>query len=154
MAQHSLRDALILVGGSTGIQVDVGDGNFTYTEGRPLIYTTDGNALADVREDDEAPLELSLDFTWKRATATPITLIERIKGTPLLTSSDTANPCSPYAVDIYVKFQVTCAAVPTYSQITFPNFRFETLDYDLSAGTISMTGKCNILRANPAAMVP
>ena len=153
MAQMSLRDATIFIGGAAGIEVAIGDGNVTWTENRPLKYTTEGVVIDDVVEDIEQPLDVTFAFTWKRATATPIQLIQKIKGTPALTSSDTSDPCRPYAVDIYIKMQITCDATPDYRQITLPDFRYETLEYDLSAGTISATGKCNVLRADPSTTV-
>lgn len=227
MPQMSLNDTTVYVGGLAGILVEVGDGNLTYTESRGLKYTTTGLALADVVEEEDKPLELKFDFIWKRATATPIALLERIKGATGLTSSDTAAPCRPYAVDIVIKTETACrlpiavtsitsvtttATVTTtdphklttgdttiiagatqteyngsyvvtvtgastftytfagsgtspatgtitavggavYRQITFPDFRYENLDYDLKMGKISASGHCNTLVAGAATII-
>ena len=150
MPQMNLRETEIFIG---GIKIEVGDGNLTYTENRPLIYTTEGNMLADVREDDEKPLELKLDFIWKRATATPMEIRDMIKGAVGSVSSDADSPCRPYAVDIMIKYRSNCTLPATYRQITFPDFRYETYESDMKAGKISVAGHCNVLKPLPALVV-
>lgn len=136
----NLRTATIKIG---GIDVEIGEGNLTYSEKRPLEYVTNGNAISEVREADEEALDLKMDFTWKRVADDFEALIDKIDNrTGTQTSSD-AIECRPYAVDVTLRYPDACI-VPSSKDINFDDFRYETLDYDVKAGTISVSGKCNI----------
>lgn len=140
MPLMNLRMATIIIG---GIEVEIGEGNLTYSEKRPLEYTTNGNEISEVKEADEEALDLSMDFTWKRIADDYNTLIEKINGGGANVSSD-ATECRPYAVDVQLKYPDSCGAVPTYKTLDFDDFRYETLEHDMQAGQISVSGKCNI----------
>jgi len=140
MPTMNLRTATLIIG---GITVEVGEGNLTYSEKRALEYVTDKNNISDVRHADEEPLDLKMDFTWKRVAGDFATLLEKIKGTGTSTTSDPVE-CRPYAVDIVLQYPDSCGATPTSKDIEFDDFRYEQLDYDVGAGTISCSGKCNI----------
>jgi len=136
----NLRTSTITIG---GIAVEIGEGNLTYSEKRPLEYVTNGNDISEVRESDEEALDLKMDFTWKRVADDFDALIDMIdnrSGTQ--TSSDTIE-CRPYAVDVVLTYPDACT-VPSTADINFDDFRYESLDYDVKAGTISCSGKCNI----------
>jgi len=136
------------------ISITIGEGNLTYSENKNIEYVLDRGNLDEVREGDQVPMEVSFDFIWDYITAlaasgTP-TVEEALKNTgeaSTWVSSDTGagNACRPYAIDIeviYAPVPTTCGDQET---ITFPDFRYETLDHDLRAGTVSCTGKCNAL---------
>lgn len=136
----NLRTATLVVG---GITVEIGEGNLTYSEKRPLEYVTNGNAISEVREADEEALDLKIDFTWKRVAGSFADLIDKIDNrTETQVSSDTIE-CRPYAVDIKLTYPDACL-IPSSADINFDDFRYEQLDYDVKAGTISCSGKCNI----------
>lgn len=147
MPQMNLRTSTLYIG---GIEVEIGDGNLTYTESRPLEYLTSGNEITEVREADEEPLDVKMDFIWKRVHGDYAALIATIDGTGKTSSDPIA--CRPYAVNLDLKYPITCGATPTYKYVQFANFRYETLDHDLKAGTISVSGKCNIQRAAIASL--
>jgi len=55
------------------------------------------------------------------------------------TSSD-PDTTRPFAVHVEIDY-VTSGATPN-TKIQLPNFRYEQADFDLDAGTISISGKC------------
>lgn len=153
MAQVSLNNAEVYIGGLNGIKVDIGDGNLTYTENRPMMYSSAGLALDDVKEDDDKPVDVTLNFQWKRATATPKQLQDKIKGAVGLTSSDTESPCAPYAVDIVIKIRSNCTEPAVYRQITLPNYRYESFESDVKTGMINTSGKCKVVSIDSPTIV-
>ena len=136
----NLRTATLKIG---GIAVEIGEGNLTYSEKRPLEYVTNGNAISEVREADEEALDLKIDITWKRVADDFEALIDKIDNHSGTQTSSDAVECRPYAVDVVLTYPDACI-VPTAKDINFDDFRYEQLDYDIKAGTISMSGKCNI----------
>lgn len=136
----NLRTATLNIG---GITVEIGEGNLTYSEKRPLEYVTDGNAISEVREADEEALDLKMDFTWKRVSDSFAALINKIDNREVDQVSSDSIECRPYAVDVKLMYPDACT-VPSSKNINFDDFRYETLDYDIKAGTISCGGKCNI----------
>jgi len=136
----NLRTATIYIG---GVAVEIGEGNLTYSEKRALEYVSNGNELSEVREADEEALDLKMDFTWKRISGSFEALINSIDNRNNdQTSSDTVE-CRPYAVDVKLRYPDGCT-IPSSKEINFDDFRYEQLDYDVKAGTISCSGKCNI----------
>jgi hypothetical protein len=155
--QISLRDATIQLkdGSSNNITVKIGQGNLTYTERRELEYITDRGSLDTVRQGDDQPVEVRMDFQWDQltdssgGTATVEDALKQEGGAAGWTSSDTANACNPYAVDLEVTVAPGCTGMAT-NVITFPDFRWDQLDHDLPAGTVSCVGRSNATEATQA----
>ena len=61
-------------------------------------------------------------------------------------SSD-ADACRPYAVDLEITYTPTPASCGDQEVITLSDFRYEGLDHDLRAGTVAVTGRCNVTAA-------
>lgn len=134
------------------IEVKVGEGNLTWTEKVNRQYTRDRGALDTVRNGDEEPVDVKLDATWewiKAATGATPTIEDALKkrgeASDWVTSS--SDPCEPYAVDIEVHYIPDCGDEET-EIILLEDFRYEQLDHDLKAGTISTSGKCNRTEAS------
>lgn len=159
--QIDLKQALIkLRDGTTPtpieITIKVGEGNLTYSEKRNMQYTLDRGVLDEVREGDQVPVDVSFGLTWEYVTGGDATgavgtvedFLKRIGVYAGNVSSDT-DACRPYAVDVIVEYEPDCAggaALPNET-IVLADFRWESLDHDLRAGTISATGKCNVTQA-------
>jgi len=158
-AQIDLKDAVVSIkdGGGNSITVKIGEGNLTYTEARNMQYTLDRGILDEVREGDEVPLNVSMDFTWEFLSS-PSSASTASGGTPTIedalknagaaanwVSSD-ADECRPYAVDIEILYTPNCSTGDTET-ITLPDFRWENLNHDLRAGTVAVTGQCNVTTA-------
>lgn len=158
-AQIDLKYATLkLVDGTTPtaneLEITIGEGNLTYTEAKNIEYTLDRGTLDEVREGDQVPVDVSIDFVWEylrgsSASGAVPTVEEALKniGNAADWVSTDSDACRPYAVDIVV----TYAPVPTTcgdkEVITLPDFRYESLDHDLRAGTVSVSGKCNVTQA-------
>ena len=156
-AQIDLKNCTIMLkdGGSESLEVKVGEGNLSYSESRNIQYTLDRGKLDEVREGDEVPVDVTLAFTWEylRASlassgATPSVeeALKNIGNAADWVSSD-SDGCRPYAVDIEIINAPTPSFCGDKETITLADFRYEKLDHDMKAGTVSVTGKCNVTQA-------
>jgi hypothetical protein len=133
------------------IDIKVGDGNLKYTENKEYNYMLDRGDLDTVREGDEKPLDVSLDFVYEFVTTgtsetiTPVDALKAIgSATEWVTSSSDA--CEPYCVDVEIEHNPPCGTAQT--EITLlPDFRYEKLEFSLKDATIAVTGKCNVSTA-------
>lgn len=134
------------------ITVVIGEGNLTYSIKRNIEYRLNRGLVAssNVREGDEEPLEVSLDVEYqfyKSEGAEPITpaeALQQIEGASAWVTTG-ADVCEPYAVDLEVEFDPNCGSVKKET-LTFSEFRYESLDFDIDAGTLSTSGKCKEVR--------
>lgn len=131
------------------LEIVVGEGNATWTEKHAREYKLDRGALNTVRDADQEPLELKLEMTWeflKSPSGDPPTPIDFLKKRGVAVDYVTAgaDACEDYAIIVEITYAPPCEDVED-EVYTFPEFRYEQLDFDLKAGTISMTGKCNVL---------
>lgn len=145
-------DAVITFLGRT-LEVNIGSGNLTYSEKRNMDYELDRGLLDTVKEGDEAPVEVAMDFIWDFLTAisgvdTP-TVEDALKQRgPAATwiSSATDDPCAPYAVDLEVEYIPPCGGIQR-EIITLPDFRWESLDHNFTDASVATQGKCNATQA-------
>jgi len=160
MAVVDLRHADInLVDGTAitplEVYLKIGEGTLTFTEARPLIYTTDRGRLDEMMLDTPVPMAVTIDTTWIRigsrttehdadgstATTTPtVDLVQAaLYGDSPYVSVD-ADADRPHAVDVVITY-LTGGGTST-TTITLESFRVESLAFDLSAGTMAITGNC------------
>jgi len=141
------------------IEIKIGEGNLTYDENRPIEYTLDRGRIDEVREGDETPMDVTFDLLWEFITGNldsagvPPTVEDVLKNKNNAAGWISSDPdaCRPFAVDIVLENVPQCGAgAPTQEQefITLPDFRYETLSHDVSAGTIAVTGRCNAKEAS------
>ena len=157
-ARIDLKNATITLQDGTGtpvtLEATIGEGNFTYSEKRNMDYLLDRGNLDDVREGDQVPVDVSFDFVWEYltgegGTGDPGTIEDFLKlrgaySANLSSDTTTAGACRPASVDIVVLYEPTPSACGDKETITFLDFRYEDLSHDLSAGTVSCTGRCNV----------
>jgi hypothetical protein len=134
------------------LEIKVGEGNVTFKETSARTYELDKGRLDTVRNGDEAPVEVSLEFLWewlKADTGLPPTPVDALKkrGEAADWVSSSADPCEPYCVDIEITLAPDCEDGSKNEVILLPDFRVEELNYDLRAGQISVSGKCNVTEA-------
>jgi len=138
--------AVITFSGRT-LEIKIGEGNLTYNEQRTMEYVLDRGILDNVREGDDVPMDISLDFVWEFLTAST-------GGTPTIedafknrgeaadwTSSD-SDACRPYAVDVEIEHVPPCGNQEPET-VLLPDFRWESFNHDLRAATVAVSGKCN-----------
>lgn len=130
-------------------EIKIGDGNITYTEAKDYEYELDRGELDTVRENDDQPLEATIDFVYEFVTTgtgeavTPVDALKGKSGAAEWVTSAATDPCAPYAVDIEIEHAPDCGA--TEKEYTlFPEFRYDSLEFDLSEAAISTTGRCNV----------
>jgi hypothetical protein len=133
------------------IEVKIGEGNLTYTEAKEYDYLLDRGDLDTVREGDQQPVDVSIDFVYEHVTAgtsedpTVVDALKRI-GNASEWVSASSDLCEPYAVDIVVD-QVTPCGSEDNEETTLPTYRYESLEFDLNEATISTSGRCNTVEA-------
>ncbi len=135
------------------LQVTIGEGNLTWTEAKEYEYLLDRGDLDTVKEGDEQPLEVSMEFVYEhvtQGTSESVTPVDAVKGSGGADEwvSSSSDLCEPYAVDMVIRHCVPCGSDED-EEITFPDFRFESLEYDLSEATIAVSGRCNVSEASP-----
>lgn len=158
MTQFDLKNAIIrFIDGAVGtgkphkLDVKIGDGNLTFDETKIREYTLDRGKLSTVRNGNESPMDVSMDFIWeelKSNTTTKVTPVDALKqrvGAATWVSSD-ADLCSPYAVDVEIWYDPACMT-QLIENIILPDFRYEKLAFDTKAGMIKCSGKCNATEA-------
>jgi hypothetical protein len=153
---EAFADDAVLVFGGRRLQIKVGDGNVSFDEMRAIEYKKDRGRLDTTRLGDEEPMDVKLDLRWEfiksdsgdpGSIPSPVEVLRQSGAASAWTSSETDDPCAPYAIDILIDFDPeVCANVKT-EQILLPAFRYEKLSYDLKQGTLSCTGKCNATAA-------
>lgn len=133
------------------ITIKMGDGTLTWSEKRNVEYTTDRGKLDEVRLGDEVPVDVSIDAVWEYIsgpTAGVPTIRDVLYQEGLAASwvSSDTDACRPYAVDIEIEYTPACAG--DIEIITLSDYRFESFDADIKAGTLKTSGKCNITKAS------
>ena len=155
MATVDLKDAVFTIKDGTGTAktctVVVGDGNIQFDESVNYQYLLDRGILDEVRLGDQVPVNVSFAFRWKYVVpatghsggevVTPQDALRKRGAASTWVSSD-KDTCKPYAVDLSVVLTAPCAG--RTKTITLADFRCEKLSYDIKAGSISASGKCNI----------
>ena len=130
------------------LYVKIGTGTLTYNERRKMEYVLDRGRIDTVRQGDEQPMEIRLDFMWEFLRAvggSGVPTIEdalKKRGEAAGWVSSSADKCQPYAVDLVIEYDPPCVGVES-ELIVLPEFRWESLNHDPKAGMVNITGQCN-----------
>lgn len=150
MSQKTLQYSVLAIkdGGANSIDVKLGDGTISWTQKRPVKYVKNRGLLDTVRIADEEPLEVTLNavYEWiKGDTGDAVNIYEAITktGNAAAWASTDTDTCAPYAVDLEITYDPVCTGEKS-EVITFPDFRYETIDVDEKEGTFSIKGMCNV----------
>lgn len=153
IASGGVTDGAVITFLPQKIEVKVGDGNLTYTEARELSYELDRGDLDTVREGDAQPLAVNLQFVYefvKTGTNLVITPSDALKGVGGAAGwvSSSSDACEPFAVDVVIEHVPACSGAGVQAETTtFPDFRYDSLQFDLSAASIAVQGRCNVTGA-------
>lgn len=151
----TLADNVVVTVGPHFVEVVMGEGNLTFSEKKAREYKLNRGLLDQVRNGDEAPIDVSMGFAWtylSSGTGADVPTVEEFlerTGPAAAYVSTGGNPCEPYAVNIVLINKVpTCGSeAEPWERITLPEFRHEDLAHDPKAGTVTITGKCNVTKA-------
>ena len=129
------------------IEIMVGEGNLTWTEAKEYEYLRERGDLDTVKEGDEQPTEMSMEFAYeyiKTQSGQTITPVDALKqqGEASEWVSSSSDLCEPYAVDVLAKHCVPCGTDED-EDVLFTDFRYESLDFDVGEATIAVGGRCN-----------
>ncbi len=131
---------------SNQIEIKVGDGDLKYTENDNYLYDLDRGTLDTVRQGDDAPMEVSLNFVFEHITTgtsesiSPMDALKKRGGASEWVSSS-SDLCEPYAVDIEVEHIPPCGTSDT-EIVLFPDFRSDKREVSYKDANIAVTGKC------------
>jgi len=130
------------------LAIRIGDGDVTWTESREMIYDLDRDLLDSVREGQEQPVEVELNFVFEEVTASsgqPVSPVDALKRIGEATEwvSSSSDLCQPYAVDLFVIHCVPCGTDQD-QDFLFQDFRWESLDYSIQDAAIAVSGRCNV----------
>lgn len=144
----AVQDDAVITVQPHDLNVKLGDGNFTFTEKKPREYKKNRGKLDSVRNGDEDPLEVKLDFAWifiSSSSGEPVTVEEALKKIGGASNWVTAgvDPCEPYCVTMRINYIPPCTNVKS-EIIDLAEFRYEELQHDTKTGMIACTGKCNL----------
>lgn len=155
-----LKDATLKIKDGTTptaneIEIKIGEGNLTYSENRNVEYILDRGLLDEVRLGDEVPMDVSFDVIWEyikgstdsAGIAPTVEDAMKQRGNASSWVSTDDDVCRPFCVDIVIEHVPSCAT-GDQEIITLPDFRYETIDHDLRAGQLSVTGRCNTVEAS------
>ena len=129
------------------VAIKIGDGNLTWTRNKEYNYELDRGNLDTVREGDQIPMDVTIDFTYEHIRTgtgeviTPDDALNQEGGAAEWVSS-ASDACEPYAVDILIDHATPCGSAED-ELTTLPDYRYESLNHDLDAATISSSGRCN-----------
>ena len=133
------------------IDIKIGEGNLTYTEAKEYEYLLDRGVLDTVKEGDEQPLEVSLEFVYEYVTTgtseaiSPVDALKQKGGANEWVSSS-ADLCEPFCVDMEIDHEVPCGT--NQDELTvLPEFRYDSLEFNLQDATIAVAGRCNATEA-------
>lgn len=140
--------------GSNEVEVKFDAGNFTYTEQITIEYDLDRGLLDATSLGDEVPMEINFQgrYDYFKGDSSEVTLRDALRnageaaGWESSSASIEGQECSPYSVDLELTNTPTCStgiSNPIETTV-FGQFRAENIAFDTSAGTVNVTGKCNI----------
>lgn len=130
------------------LEINIGEGNLTWSEAKEYEYLRDRGNLDSVKEGDEQPVEMSLEFIYdyvKSTSGGAITPVDALKQQAEAAEwvSSSSDLCEPYSIDVLAKHCVPCGSDED-EDVVFTDFRYESLDFDLGEATIAVSGRCNV----------
>lgn len=130
--------------------VKVGDGNITYTINKNYEYDLDRGLLDAVREGDQAPMDITMDFSYENVRTgtgekvTPVDIFTQ-EGAAAEWVSSSDDPCEPYAINVILKHQPPCGTTLGEATI-FPDVRCDSIDFDIDDASISVTARSKAVK--------
>ncbi len=150
-----LKNVVLLItdeNDSSNMEVKFDDGNFTFTEAIGIEYDLDRGLLDSTSLGDEVPMDVSFQgrYDYFKGDSSDVTIRDALRNageaSAWVSSADSIDPCSPYSVDLILTNTPTCGAGVSnpIETLLFPQFRAESIAFDAQAGTVNVTGKCNV----------
>lgn len=133
------------------ITVKMGEGDLSWRQLTPREYLKDRGKLDAVRDGDEEPVEVTVNGRFTALISdtgdgpTPYEALYKLGAASAWLTTGAA--CDPYCVDLEVTVAHSSLCAGTKDEvITFPQFRVESLEPALKAGSLNFSGKCNVTK--------
>lgn len=147
-------DNAVITVGPNVLKAKIGEGNLTFSAKRAMTYVREKRSIVNgfVMTGDDEPMDVKLDLVWEflsSDTGDPPTFEEALNqtGNAAAWVTSGADPCEPYCVNLEVVYTPPCTGVKA-EVILLEEYRWESLDHDLKAGTLSTSGKAKMLLPN------
>jgi len=142
-----LADVRLYVSDWNQLEIEIGEGDFTFSAKTPREYKLSRGRLSRVKNADEEPMDVNIDAIWDKLSSNsgdPPTVVEALTRTGEAVAWVSAGgECQPYSVDIVLDHQPDCANLDLPNELTiFPDFRTTNLDGALGDGSLSLPGQC------------
>lgn len=143
------------------LEIKVGEGTITWSENSPREFKLDRGLLDQVRDADQVPMDVSFQLMYEALTAsnpstdppTPMDVIYR-RGAAASWVSTNPDTCAPFCFNIRMDHSPpNCGSAFPTERTVLPMFYTEKKDYDPKQGMISISGKCNAVKANVTRLV-
>lgn len=140
--------------GSEEIEFKFDAGNFTYSDQVAHEYDLDRGTLDAVSLGDEIPVDVSFTgrYDYFEGDSSEPTIRDALRqageasGWVSTATGISGQECTPYCTDLELTNTPTCNTGITnpIETMTFAQFRADNIAFDVDAGTVAITGKCNI----------
>lgn len=144
-------DARLYVSDWNELEIDIGEGNFTWSAKTPREYKLSRGKLSRAKNADEEPMDVNIDAIWDKITSvstdSAVTILEALTRTGEAADwVSTGGECQPYALDVVINHVPDCANLVQPNELTiFPEFRTSNIDGDLENGSLAVPGQCMAL---------
>lgn len=141
-------DARLYVSDWNELEIEVGEGNFTWSAKTPRDYKLSRGRLSRRKNGDEEPMDVNIDGIWDKLSSvtadTVPTILEALTRTGEAADWVSAGgECQPYSLDVVVDHRPDCANLTRPNELTiFPDFATANIDGDLENGSLSVPGQC------------
>lgn len=163
MPRIDLKDATIKLIDGTAItpnelEINIGEGNLVFSEHKPRKFHLSRGRLDGVRDEDEVPMDLSLDFVWEEYLAvvgqdvSPLDFLKQAGDASAFVSTN-PDPCQPYCVDVELLYAPACTTYHN-QKLVFPMWYYEDVDGDPDEATFSVSGRCFALEPTVTRIAP
>lgn len=153
MAHFNLKDATITIrdGGSNFLIINIGEGNFQFTEKRTITPILDRGTVSTVRQGADQLMEISFQFVWEflESNTPSIPSVEDVlkrRGYATSWVSASTDVDAPFCVNLELVYIPICNGIDT-EVLAFPQFHYDELAHNPKDGTVDCKGICNATAA-------
>lgn len=136
------------------LNILVNEGTFAWEIGRAYDYELSRGVLSTVAPGNDVPVSLNFDVQYDFITAVtgsgvpqPEDVLKK-QGEAAGWETAGADPCEKYAVNVELDHTPPCAGV-YHEIVTFPEFRYESLNHDIGGSRLAVSGKCKVTTVTP-----
>lgn len=131
------------------LELKIDEGNIQWERKRNIEVKKDRGNLDYLKEGDQEAMTLQLECRYtsiKSSSGDPITPYEFLTKTGAASAyKSTSDLCAADTVDVVVETNQSCGTTVEDEITTFADFAYESIGGDFKAGTLSVSGVCNVV---------